>query len=100
MKESKKANKKATKGFTSSVQGCSFVGVQWDAKSLDGVNAVAAALARNADALKENALALQDLIKLFRSQNVRMGPLLSIGGGERASIAHSSFDCSGVGSVS
>lgn len=61
-----------------SVSNCSFIGIQWDKATVETVRVVAEALATNAKALAS-------LADLFKSQNVTLGPMLSIG--ERPSPA-------------
>lgn len=58
----------ATPGGTT-VTGCTFVGLAWDAKAVEAVTIV--------------AQGLFNLTKLFEAQNIKIGPMLQIGSGDK-----------------
>jgi hypothetical protein len=66
-----KAAKAATKG--NSITGCSFVGVQFDAKAVGAVQTIA-------EGLVENAKALSKLAEVLKASNVTVECLLKVEG--------------------
>jgi hypothetical protein len=62
----------------STITGCTFNGVQWDAKAVETITIVATACKENAIALQENAKTLHKLAEVLNSSNVKIDTMLKL----------------------
>ncbi|MNF29461.1 hypothetical protein D3C85_657170 [compost metagenome] len=63
-----------------SVSNSTFVGVQWDAKAVDAITAIASALGKNAESQLETARGLKALSEVLKASNVEVECMLKIQG--------------------
>lgn len=60
------------------IEGCTFVGVQFDETAVDVIDKIADSLIYNSQAIVENAKASKELITLLRANNVHIEAMIKI----------------------